>query len=140
MSLWEAVGKMPSSLPPSTAATINDATIGAVSSIPPPLPLMTTAIATIDGCHCRCHTVISNDRQKPAVVVCCQRWQWRSLLMEAAVDGSRSNGGFGQWQSSVMEAAVGRRINDAMVLAAMMSSANGGSGNGSSHCQLCSGG
>jgi hypothetical protein len=44
---------MPSSLPPSTAATIDDAAIGAciVGSIPPPLPSMMTAIAAVNDCR-----------------------------------------------------------------------------------------
>jgi hypothetical protein len=65
---------MPLLLPPSTATTVDDAAIGAVGSITPPPPLATTAIATIEDCHRRCHTVNNDDRQKPAVVV---HRQWR---------------------------------------------------------------
>jgi hypothetical protein len=66
--LWEAVVKTPPSLPPSTAATVDNAAIGAVGSIPPPLLLTMTDIATVDDCHCRCHTVNDDDHQKPAVM------------------------------------------------------------------------
>jgi hypothetical protein len=87
------VGMMPSLLPPSNAATINNAAIDAIGSIPLPPPLSTTAIATINNCHCCCHTVNNDNRQKPAVVVCHQCWQWQSLLMEVVVDGSSGNVG-----------------------------------------------
>jgi hypothetical protein len=89
------VVKAPLLLLPSFATIIDDAAIGAVGSIPL-LPLSTTtAIAAIEDCHHRCHTVSNDDRQKPApaVVVCCQRPVWRSLITEAAVNGSRSDGG-----------------------------------------------
>jgi hypothetical protein len=68
------VVKTPLLPPPSIIATAKDATIGAVGSIPPPLPSTTTAIAAINDSHCRCHTVNDNDRKKPAVIVSCQ---WR---------------------------------------------------------------
>ncbi len=69
--LWEAVVNMPLLPPPSTAATIDNAIIGAVGSIPLPLLSTTTAIPAINTRHCRCHTVNDDDHQKPAVVVCC---------------------------------------------------------------------
>jgi hypothetical protein len=50
--------------------------------------------------------------------------------MEAAVDGSRDNGGLYQWKFLLMEAAVGWRGNDAIALAAMASLADDGSSNG----------
>jgi hypothetical protein len=68
--LWKAVVKTPSSLPPSTAATIKDATIGAVGLIPLPPLSMVTAIATVDNRHHHCHSVDGDNRQKPVVVVC----------------------------------------------------------------------
>jgi hypothetical protein len=67
---WEASVKTPSLQPPSTAAKVNDAAIGNVGSIPPPLLSTTTAITAVDDRHRRCHTVDNDDRQKPAVVVC----------------------------------------------------------------------
>jgi hypothetical protein len=91
--LWEAVVKTPLLPLPSTAATIYNAAINAVGSIPLPPPLTTTAITAVDNPHCRCHTVNNNDRQKPADVVCHQRQQWQLLLMEAAVHGGCSDGG-----------------------------------------------
>jgi hypothetical protein len=91
--LWEVVVKTPLLPPPSTATTIDGAAISAVGSIPPVLPSTTTAIAVVKDRHRRCHTVKDNNCQKPVVVVCCQWQQWRSLLMEAAFDGSRSDGG-----------------------------------------------
>jgi hypothetical protein len=51
-------------------ATVNNATIGVIGSIPPPLPSMTTAIATVDECHCCCYTVNDDDHQMPVVTVC----------------------------------------------------------------------
>jgi hypothetical protein len=90
---------------PSTVATIDDAAIGAVSSLPPLLPPLTmTNIVAVNGFHCRCHIVNDNNCQKPAVIVYCQRRQWQSLLMEAAVDGGCSNFGLCQWQLLLMEA------------------------------------
>jgi hypothetical protein len=79
--------------PPSTAATVDDAAIKAVGSIPL-LPLSTTTtIATVEDHHCLCHTVNDNDHQKPAVVVHhCQRQRWSSS-MEAAVNGNWGDGG-----------------------------------------------
>ncbi len=55
---------------PSTAATVNDAAIEAVGSIPSSPPSTTTAIPAVNDHHCRCHTVDNDDRQKPAVTVC----------------------------------------------------------------------
>jgi hypothetical protein len=59
-----------------------------------------TAAAVNNNRYCRrqrlpspLHTVNNDNHQKPAVVVCCQRWQWRSLLMEAVVNGGRVNDG-----------------------------------------------
>jgi hypothetical protein len=78
---------------PSTTATVNNATIGTVGSIPPPLPLTTTVIAAANDRHRRCHTVNNNNHQKPVVVVCHQRRQRLSLFMEVVVDGGRGNGG-----------------------------------------------
>jgi hypothetical protein len=135
-----ALEQMPSLRQPSIAATVIDATIGAVGSIPPLLPLTTTAINAIDDHHCRCHTVEDNDCQKPVVVVPPQQWQWWSLLMEAAVDGSHGNGGLWWWRSSSTEAAVGWREDDAMASAMMASLANGGGVDGGCCLQLCSGG
>jgi hypothetical protein len=62
--------KMPLLPLPSTATTIDNATIGAVGSIPLLLLLTITAIATVDDCHRCCHTVNYDDHQKPAVVIC----------------------------------------------------------------------
>jgi hypothetical protein len=59
---------MPLLLPPSTTASVYDAAIGAVGSIPPPLLLSTTTIAAVNNRHCRCHTVDNNNCQKPAVM------------------------------------------------------------------------
>jgi hypothetical protein len=100
------VVKTPSLPPPSTAATVDNATIGAIKSIPSLPPSTTTTIAAIDGHHCRCHTVNDNDRQKQAVIVCHRRRQRRSSLTEAAADGNLGNGGLYQRQSLLMEAAV----------------------------------
>jgi hypothetical protein len=61
---------MPLLPPPSTAATVDNAAISTVSSIPPLPPLTTTAIATVNNRHCHCHTVNNKDHQKPAVIVC----------------------------------------------------------------------
>jgi hypothetical protein len=124
----------------STTATVNDAAICTVSSIPPPLPSTMTAIAAINDRHCHYHTVNVNNRQKPAVVVCRQRQQWRSLLMGAAVDGDCYDGGLCQRWLSLMKVAVGWRDNGSMASAAMASFANGGGGDGSHGRQLCSGG
>jgi hypothetical protein len=77
---------------PSTGATVNNAAIGAVGSIPLPPPSTTTTIAAINDHHRRCHTVDDNDRQKPAAIVRCQQWQWRPSSTEAVVDGNRGNG------------------------------------------------
>jgi hypothetical protein len=54
---------MPSLLPPSTAATVDDAAICAVGSTLPLPPSTTNAIAAVNDRHCRCHTVNNNDRQ-----------------------------------------------------------------------------
>jgi hypothetical protein len=75
---------MPLLLPPSTSVTIEDAAIGTVGSIPPPLRLTITTIAAVNDRHRHCHTVNNNNCQKPAVVVCHSRRQWQSLLTEAA--------------------------------------------------------
>jgi hypothetical protein len=88
---WEASVKTPSFPPPSTPATVDNAAIGAIGSIPPPPPSTTTAIAAINDCHCRCHTVDNDNRQKPAVIVCRQWQQWWSSSMEAAVDGGHGD-------------------------------------------------
>ncbi len=56
-------------------ANVNDAAIGAVSSITPSLLSTMTSIAATNDHHCRCHTVNNNNRQKPAVLVCCRQWQ-----------------------------------------------------------------
>ncbi len=89
---WEAVVKTSLSLPPSTTATVDDAAINATGSIPSPPSSPTTAIASINNCHCCCHTVNNANRLKPAVVVHHQRRQWRSSSTEVAmmvfVDGS----------------------------------------------------
>jgi hypothetical protein len=67
----KAVVKTPLLQLPSTAtATVNNATIGAISSIPPPPPSTMTAIAAVDNRHCRCHTVNDDNCQKPVVDVC----------------------------------------------------------------------
>jgi hypothetical protein len=84
---------MPLLLPPSTAATVEDAPIGAVSSIPPLLPSTMTAIVAINDYHCRCHAVNNDNHQKPAVIVCGRQWQRRSSSTEAAADGNHGNGG-----------------------------------------------
>jgi hypothetical protein len=132
--------KTPLLLPPSTNATVDDAAIGTIGSIPP-LPLSTaTAIAAVDNRHCRCHTVNDDDRQMPAVVDCCQQRQWRSLLMEATVNGGHGGGGLCQRRSSSTKVAMDWRDNNAMALATMASLANGGGGNGGCHRQLCSSG
>jgi hypothetical protein len=129
---------MPSLLPPSTATTANDTTTGAVKSIPWALPLTTTPIAAVNDHPHHCHTVDDDDRQKPAVFVCCQWQQSRSSSMEAAVNDDPGNGGLHQWWSLLTEAMVGWRDNDAMALSTMACSANGGGGNGGGHRQLCS--
>jgi hypothetical protein len=100
----------------------------------------TTTIAAINDCHCRCHTVDNDNCQKPEVIVCCRRRQWRSLSTEAAVNGGRSNEGLCRRRSSLTDVAVGWRDDDAMALVTMVSLANGGGGDGGRHCQLCSGG
>jgi hypothetical protein len=82
------VVKTPLSPPPSTAATVNDATINALGSIPLPLPSMMTTIAAVNDHHHRCHTVNDDDCQKSAVIFCHQGQQWRSLLTEAVVDAA----------------------------------------------------
>jgi hypothetical protein len=48
--LWEAVAKTPLLLPPSTAATVVDAAIGACAIVSTllPLPLRMTVIAAVD--------------------------------------------------------------------------------------------
>jgi hypothetical protein len=123
---------MPLLTPPSTTATIDSAAISAVGSIPPSLLLTTTAIAAVEDRHCCCHTVNDKDRQKPAVVGC-HRWQqWRSLLTEAAVDGSCGDGGLCRQGPLSTEAAVGCRVNDALASAGMVSLTNGGGSDG--HC------
>jgi hypothetical protein len=66
----EVLVKTPSLPLPSTTATVDNTTIGTVSSIPPPPPSTTTTIAAVNNRHCRCHTVNVDNRQKPAVVVC----------------------------------------------------------------------
>jgi hypothetical protein len=71
---------------------------------PTALPPLMTTIATVDNRHCCFHAVNEVDRQKPAVVVCRQQQQWWSLLMEAAVNGGRGNGGLHRWQSLSTEA------------------------------------
>jgi hypothetical protein len=86
--MWEVVVKTPLLPPPSIAATADDAGIGAVCLIPLLPPLTTTAITAIDNRHHYCHTVNNDNHQKPAVIVCHQQQQWRSL-----VDGSG-----GQWR------------------------------------------
>jgi hypothetical protein len=87
------VVKTPSLLLPSTATTVEDAAINAIGSISLQPPMTTTTIAAINDPHCRCHIVNDDNHQKPAVVVCCQWRQWRSLLMEVVVDGDHGNGG-----------------------------------------------
>jgi hypothetical protein len=124
--------------PPSTTTSVDNATIGAINSIPLLPPSTTTAIAAIDNHHCHCHTVDNDNHQKPAVVVCHQRRQRRSLLMEAEVDGNRNNGGLCQRWSSLTEAVVGLTNDDTMALLTMTSLADGGGGNGGGHHQLCS--
>ncbi len=94
--MWEALVKTPSLLPPSTTATVHNAAVGTVGSIPPLPPSTTTAIAAIVDCHRRCHTVDDDNCQKLAVVVCCQWLHLRSSLTEAAVDGGRGDGGLRQ--------------------------------------------
>jgi hypothetical protein len=47
---------------------VDDMAIGAVCSIPPPLPSTMSTIAAINDCHCHCHTVDNDDCQKPAVM------------------------------------------------------------------------
>jgi hypothetical protein len=89
----EVVVKTPLLPPPSTGATVNDAAIGAISSIPRLLPSTTTPITTINDHHRGCHTVDNNNHQKPVVVVHCRWQQWWPYLTEAAVGGNRSNGG-----------------------------------------------
>jgi hypothetical protein len=60
---WEAVVKMPLPPPPSTTATVDNAAIGTIVSIPPsPLPSTMTAIPAVDNHHHRCHTVNDNIR------------------------------------------------------------------------------
>jgi hypothetical protein len=134
------VVKTPLLLPPSTATTVNNATIGAVESIPLLPPSTTTAIAAVEDHHCCCHTVDNNNPQKPAVVVCHQWQQSRPLSMEAAVDGNHGNGGLCQRRLLLTEAAVGWRNDDTIALSTMASLANGGSGNGGGCRQLCSSG
>ncbi len=95
-----------------------------------------TAIAAIDDRHCRCHTVDDNNHQKPAVIARYQCRQERSSSTEAAVYGSRGNGGLHQ-QQSLLEGVLGWRDNDTMALAGMMSLANGGGGDGGCYSQLC---
>ncbi len=123
--MWEAVEKMPPLPLPSTAATIDNATISAVGSIPPLPPSTKTTIPTINDRHHRCHTVDNDARQKPVVVVHCQRRQRRSSLTEATVNGSHGNGSLCEWQSLLTEVEVGWRDDDAMTLAAMVSLADG---------------
>jgi hypothetical protein len=89
--LWEASVKTPSSPLPSTAATVNNAAIGAVGSIHPLPPSTMTAVVAINDRHCCYHTVNNDDGQKPAVIVCRQWRQWQSLSTEAAVDGGHGN-------------------------------------------------
>jgi hypothetical protein len=79
--------KMPSLPLPSTAATVDDAVIGAVSSIPLPPPSTMTPIAAVDVHHCCCHTVDGDNCQKPVGIVCCQRQQWRSAAAQLTVNG-----------------------------------------------------
>jgi hypothetical protein len=85
--------KTPSLPPPSTAAKVDDTAIGPVSSIPPPPPSTMTTITALNDCHLRCHTVNNNNRQKPVVIGCCQRWQWQSSSTEVADDGGHGDGG-----------------------------------------------
>jgi hypothetical protein len=73
---------------PSTAATVDNAAIGAVGSIPLPPTLTTTAIAAVDDHHCCCHTVNKYNRQKPAVIVCHQWRQWWTAAAQLTVNGS----------------------------------------------------
>jgi hypothetical protein len=80
--------------PPSSAATANDAVIGAIGLIPMPPPSRTTAIATANDHHHRFHSVGNYNHQKPAIVVHCQWLQLWSLSEEAVVDGSHGNGDF----------------------------------------------
>jgi hypothetical protein len=94
----EQISLLPINRPP----TVKDAAIGAINLIPPPPPSMMTAIAAVVEHHRRCHSVDGDDRQKPSVVVCRRWWDWRSLSMEAAVDGVRGNGGLCRWQLSSM--------------------------------------
>ncbi len=129
---------MPSLPPPSTNATVNNATIGAVSSIPLPPPSTMTAIAAIDDCHCCCYTVNNDNPQKPTVIDCRQRQQWWSLLTEVVVDGSCGDGGLCQRSLLSMEAVMGWKDNDAMASTAMASLADRGGSNGGRHHQLCS--
>jgi hypothetical protein len=82
------------------------------------------AIAAVDDHHHCCHTVDDNNCQKPVVIVRCQRWQRRSLSMEAAGDGDRGNCGLCRWRSSSTEVVVGWMDNDAMALLTMASSAD----------------
>jgi hypothetical protein len=67
--LWEVVVKTPLLPLPSTATSIDDATIGTAGSIPLLLPSMTTAIAAVYDHHCRCHTV--DDDNRPLFVIDC---------------------------------------------------------------------
>jgi hypothetical protein len=96
---------MPLLPPASTDATIDNAAISAIGSIPSPLPSTTTAIATINDRHCRCHTVNDDNCQKPENIVCHQRQLWQSLLTKTAVNGGRGNGGLEhrwQWDGGTM--------------------------------------
>jgi hypothetical protein len=75
---------MPSLPPPSTTATIDDATINAVGLIPPLLPSTMTAIATINDCRCPCHSIDNDNCQKPGN---------GGSSTKAVVNSSQSNGG-----------------------------------------------
>jgi hypothetical protein len=113
------VVKTPSLPPPSTAPIVNDTAIGAFESIPSSPPSTTTAIAAIDGHHCRCHTVDNNDHHKPADVVCRRQWERWSLLTEEAVDGDCDNDGLCQWRLS--SKGKGRVMRARMVVIVVIS-------------------
>ncbi len=98
--MWEMVVKTPLSPLPSTAATVDDAAIGTVGSIPLPPPSIMTAIAAVNNCHFCCHTDDNNDCQKPAVMFVIDGGNGGHCQWKAVVDGGRGDGGLCQHKTS----------------------------------------
>jgi hypothetical protein len=92
---------MPLLPPPTTAATVDNAAIGAIGSIPPWPPSRMTAIAAVDDPRCHIHTGNNNDHHSlltgaMAVIIdgsgsLWQPWQLWSLLTVVVVN--RGSGG-----------------------------------------------